>query len=82
MNLHKSWQNAVTAEVGPGTQVSDFRTNQALSRISTCEQPPNFMEDERIASARCEDVPTLDVLVKSASSQFERLYCGTTGGGT
>jgi hypothetical protein len=26
MNLHKSWQNAVTAEVGPGTQVSDFRT--------------------------------------------------------
>jgi len=56
-------------------------TNQALSRISTCEQTPNFMEDERIVSVRCEDVPTLDVLVKSAS-QFERLYCGTTGGGT
>jgi hypothetical protein len=29
MNLHKSWQNAVTAEVGPGTQVSDSATYQA-----------------------------------------------------
>jgi hypothetical protein len=64
------------------SHLSDFATNQALSRISTCEQTPNFMEDERIVSVRCKDVPTLDVLVKSASSQFERLYCGTTGGGT